>query len=292
MTLIQVDSNNKAIMLNNKALEAQDNTKYGISIDDMFGEVDANGQLEHPTGGTVDLVVSGFTSMVGYALAYKFFRNSKYKSATFKDLVHIDNTSCFDRAFNNSLYLQSVSFPVLVTANGLSAFSYCFQGSTAMISALFPELQEIKGSTCFQYAFSGCTNLENVSFPKLRILGDPDAGANSSYRQFYYTFQNDRKLTVLSFPELEEIWCNGTAANTGTFGYNTYIQKIYMPKLTTISKTDRYSSTIGADNIFTNCTALTELHFGAANQASIQASTGYATAWGRGAGNVTIYFDL
>jgi len=291
MTLIQVDNNGKAIMLNNKALQAQDNTKYGISIDDMFGEVDANGQLEHPTGGTVDLVVSGFTSMVGYALAYKFFRNSKYKSATFKDLVHIDGTSCFDRAFNNSIYLQSVLFPVLVTVNGLSAFSYCFQGSTAMVSALFPELQEMKGSTCFQYAFSGCTNLESAYFPKLRILGDPDASANSSYRQFYYAFQNCRKLTELSFPELEEIWCNGGAANTGTFGYNTYIQKIYMPKLTTISKTSAYSSTLGADNIFTNCTALTELHFGAANQSAIQATTGYATKWGAPS-TCTIYFDL
>jgi hypothetical protein len=292
MVAIQVDSNNKAIMLNNNALEAQDNTKYGISIDDMFGEVDANGQLALPTGKTVDLVVRGFTSMGNFALSYKFYRNSKYKSVTFPDLVHADGASCMDRAFNYCLGLETASFPALVTANGGTSLSYCFNSCSFLVSASFPELEEAKGATCFQYAFSACPNFESVSFPKLRIIGNDAAGTGTTYRQFYYAFQNDTKLTELSFPELEEIWCNGTAANTGTFGYNTYIQKIYMPKLTTISKTSAYSNSAGANNIFTNCTALTELHFGAANKTAIQATTGYATAWGLGAGNVTIYFDL
>jgi hypothetical protein len=64
-----------------------------------------------------------------------------------------------------------------------------------------------------------------------------------------------------------------------------------MPKLTTISKTSEYPSTLGANNIFTNCTALTELHFWAANQSAIQATTGYATKWWAPS-TCTIYFDL
>jgi hypothetical protein len=64
-----------------------------------------------------------------------------------------------------------------------------------------------------------------------------------------------------------------------------------MPKLTTISKTSAYSSTLGADNIFTNCTALTELHFWTANKTAIEATTGYATKWWAPS-TCTIYFDL
>lgn len=291
MTLIQTDANGKVILLNGQALKAQDNTKYGISIDDMFGEVDANGKLALPTGGTVDLVITGFTSMNNFALSYKFYRNNKLESVTLRDLVNADGSSCLDRAFNYCTGIKTVSFPSLVTANGGSSLSYCFNNCTSLTSASFPELVEAKGGTCFQYAFSYCTLLTSVSFPKLRIIGNPDAGASTTYRQFYYTFQNSTNITELSFPELEEIWCNGAAANTGTFGYNAYIQKIYMPKLTTISKTSAYTSTLGADNIFTNCTALTELHFGLTNKTAIEATTGYATKWGAPS-TCTIYFDL
>lgn len=291
MTLIQVDNNGKAIMLNNKALEAQDNTKYGISLDDMLGEVDTSGVLPLPTGGDTNLVVTGFTDAGAFSFAYKFYRNNKLKSVIFRDLQHADNSSCFDRACNYCANLETASFPALVTANGATVLSYCFNSCTNLISASFPLLEEIKGTTGFQYVFSACTLFESVSFPKLRVIGNDAATTGTTYRQFYYAFQNCTKLTELSFPALEEIWCNGTAANTGTFGYNTYIKKIYMPKLTTISKTSAFSNTAGADNIFTNCTALTELHFGAANQAAIEATTGYATKWGAPS-TCTIYFDL
>ncbi len=291
MTTIQVDANNKAILLNGKALKAQDDTKYGISIDDLFGEVDASGNLPLPAGGDTDLIITGFTDAGAFSFSYKFYRNNKLKSVIFRDLTNANSSSCFDRAFNYCANLETASFPELVYANGATVMSYCFNSCTNLKSASFQKLEEIKGNTGFQYIFSACTNFESVSFPKLKIIGNDAAGTATTYRQFYYAFQNCTNLTELSFPELEEIWCNGAAANTGTFGYNTYIQKIYMPKLNTISKTSGYTSTLGADNIFTNCPALTELHFGAANRAAIEASTGYANKWGAPS-TCTIYFDL
>ncbi len=266
-------------------------TKYGISIDDILGEVNASGQLQHPTGGDVDLVVSGFTSVANYVLNYKFARSSAVKSVVFPDLEHANGTSCFDRAFNNCTQLISVSFPKLVSANGQTAFSYCFQGDTKLVSASFPLLEETTLSTSFQYVFGGCTNLESIDFSSLRVIGNPSATTSTTYRQFYYAFQNCNKLTSITFPALEEIWCNGSSANTGTFSYNAKVTKFYFPKLHTISKTDRYSVTTGADNIFYSCTALTEIHFGATNQTAIQATTGYATKWGAPS-SCTIYFDL
>lgn len=51
-----------------------------------------------------------------------------------------------------------------------------------------------------------------------------------------------------------------------------------------------YSNVTAANNIFYSCSALTEIHFAAANQSAIEASTGYSTKWGRSA--ATVYFDL
>lgn len=266
-------------------------TKYGIGIDDLLGEVNSSGQLQHPTGGDVDLVISGFTSVANYVLNYKFARSTALKSVVFSDLQHADGSSCFDRTFNGCTQLVSASFPALITANGGTAFSYCFQGDTKLTTASFPLLEETTQSTSFQYAFGGCTNLESVNFSSLRVIGNSSATTSTTYRQFYYAFQNCNKLTSISFPALEEVWCNGSAANTGTFSYNAKVTKFYFPKLHTISKTARYSNTAGADNIFYSCTALTEIHFGAANQTAIESSTGYSTKWGAPS-SCQILFDL
>jgi len=51
-------------------------------------------------------------------------------------------------------------------------------------------------------------------------------------------------------------------------------------------------SSITNNYMFTNNPELTALHFGAANETAIKATTGYATLWGRGAGAATVYFDL
>ena len=80
----------------------------------------------------------------------------------------------------------------------------------------------------------------------------------------------------------------------GTFYYNANIQKLYFPKLDTIT----YGSGASTSNqnackyIFQSCNALTEIHFAQANKSAIESSLGYSTAWGRGVNNVTIYFDL
>ena len=65
-------------------------SKYGISIDDLLGDVTAN-QLKVPTGGNVDLNISGFKTLEGYALYYKFVRSTRIKSVVFSDLEQCAN---------------------------------------------------------------------------------------------------------------------------------------------------------------------------------------------------------
>lgn len=266
-------------------------TKYGISIDNLLGEVNASGQLQFPTGGNVDLVIGQIKSIVANGLYWKFSRCNSLKSVTFTDLEQCDTTSCMDRSFYSCANLKTASFPKLVSANGSSAFSYAFNGCTKLVSAEFPLLDIITGTSAFQYAFGGCTVLESVSFPSLCVIGNANAGTSTTNRQFYYAFQNCNKLTEVRFPALEEIYCNGTNNSYGTFYYNAKLTKMYFPSLHTITKTAKYSNASASNNIFSNCTALTEIHFGAENQSAIESTTGYSTKWGAPS-SCTIYFDL
>ena len=188
------------------------------------------------------------------------------------------------------------SLPSNATDVGDYAMYYAFKGCTGLTSVDLSSLTTLTNSSAFYNMFSGCSNLTNISFSNLEIIGDKYSSSNdANYRQFYQCFQNCNKLTSITFPELKEIYCSSmrgaTAQSSGaTFYNNNKIQKMYFPKLDTIS----YSQN-AVDNskyIFSNCSSLTELHFGAANQTAIEATAGYSTAWGRGAGNVTIYFDL
>ena len=97
-----------------------------------------------------------------------------------------------------------------------------------------------------------------------------------------YAFYRCAGLTgSISFPSLTSIgdyglfyafhMCRGL---TGSVSF---------PKLKTVS-------TNGLNNAFSNCTNLTEIHFPAAIQSTIEGLTGYSSKFG--ATNATIYFDL
>ena len=237
-------------------------TKYNCTVDDFLGDTDSSGQLQLVTGNNKDLVFPNVKSLVAYALMYKFYRN---------------------------FALKSVEFPALTTCSTSLCMNYAFYTATNIVSASFPALESVTGTSAMQYAFGGCTALESVDFSSLKVIGNSTT-TSTNYRQFYYAFQNCSKLTTMTFPSLEAIYCDGTANNQGTFAYNNKVKKLYFPKLTYIGKTSGYSNATAGNNIFYSCSALTEIHFGAENQASIEASTGYSTKWGRSA--ATIYFDL
>lgn len=291
--------------------------KYGATVDTFLGDVDANGVLQAPTAQT-DLVFDGVTDLANFALQYKFYENHVVSSASFPQLVQISGKNALHYCFRNapienisfpvlqsvtgenglsnvcssvSASIQSVSFPALTTVSGITSFSSAFSNCGEITSASFPVLEEITGNTAFSSCFASCPALTNVSFPKLKKIGS-DTTTVINYRHFYGSFRSTG-ITSLEFPELTAIYCTGSGASLGTFGGNSTIQKLYFPKLTVIDKSPAYTGNSTAQNyIFSDCNSLTELHFGAANQAAIEATEGYPTLWGRGAGNATVYFDL
>ena len=263
-------------------------TKYNCTVDDFLGDTNSSGQLQLVTGNNKDLVFPNVKSLVAYALMYKFYRNNALTSVEFPALTTCSTSSCMNYAFSTSTNIVSASFPALTTISA-SCWSYAFNGCTKLQSVDLSALESITGTTAMQYAFGGCTALESIDFSALKVIGNSTT-TSTNYRQMYYTFNNCSKLTTMEFPSLEAIYCNGTANNQGTFAYNNKVTKLYFPKLTYIGKTSGYSNATAGNNIFYSCSALTEIHFGAENQESIEACTGYSTKWGRS--SATIYFDL
>lgn len=293
------------------------NTKYGATVDTFLGDVNVSGVLQEPAAQT-DLVFDGVTDLATNALYYRFYNNPTISSASFPQLVQVTGKNaliaCFQNtslenisfpvlqsvtgyiAFNYAFYntsIKTVSFPALATVSGSGGFSSAFYECKKLTSASFPVLEEVTGGSSFESCFQLCSALTNVSFPKLKKIGS-DTATSFNYLHFGKAFART-KVTSLEFPELTAIYCTGHVSSWGTFYENNTIQKMYFPKLTVIDKSPAYTGTISVDahkNILAGCSKLTELHFGAANRAAIEASPGYSTLWGRGEGNATVYFDL
>ena len=244
--------------------------------------------------GLTSVDLSSLTTVSGrYAMQYAFQDCTGLTSVDLSSLTTVNGGSAMYYAFNGCTGLTSVDLSSLTTVNGGSVMTSAFNGCTGLTSVDLSSLTTISGNSVMSSAFSGCTGLTSVLFTNLETIGTNTSSAN--YGHFSNCFNNCNNLTSITFPKLEKIYCTGgTTTSYGTFAGNNKVQKMYFPKLDTITYGSGASTTNqkACKNVFYGCSALTELHFAAANQSAIEASSGYSTAWGRGAGNVTIYFDL
>ena len=273
--------------------------RFGGNYDIWVGAVDANGKLGFSTvSDPVDLVFTGVKDVDTWALAYAFYTgNTKsVKSVSFPDLEDVTGTYALSDAFYSQKKLTSVSFPKLMHVSGGNAFHNAFRFSRGIVEVSFPSLLTVVGVSAFSNSFEGVSTLTSISFPVLTQIGsNTHTYSSNGGAQFYSVITNPIACNTLSFPELTAIYCTGTVPFDGTFAYNSALQRIDLPKLSVIDISPAYTGTSSLSshkNIFYGCSKLTEIHFGAANQAAIEATEGYSTLWGRGAGNATVYFDL
>ena len=253
-------------------------------------------QFYYAFSGCTSLVNVDLTALTTVSTNYAFNRAfdgcNALTNIDLSSLTTVSNTEPFSNTFYSCSNLATVDLSSLTTVNGNQAFNSAFYNCKKLTSIDLSSLTTIKGTTSFGAAFRGCTILASISFPALTQIGNDSSTAD--YGQFTNAFTGTA-ITSVTFPELTAIYCTGgTTASYGTFASNTTIQKFYFPKLNTITYGTGASTTNqnACKNIFNGCTALTEIHFGAANQTAIEATAGYSTLWGRGAGNATVYFDL
>ena len=243
--------------------------------------------------GLTGVNLSSLTTFNGsYELSKAFYGCTGLISIDLRGLSSLSGEQHLSYMCYGCISLESADLSGLVAVQG-NSLSNTFNGCVNLSGIDLSDLATVDGINAFGHTFDGCVSLESANFSSLRTIGVNDT--SSGYGQFTSCFHNCNSLTSLTFPNLEKIYCNGYSTGSyGTFANNNKVEKMYFPKLDTITYGGNPSSTFkeACKNVFYGCSSLTELHFGAANQAAIEASPGYSTAWGRGAGNVTIYFDL
>lgn len=262
-------------------------SKFGATIDDVFQTVTENDETTlNMWGGVTSLTFTGVTTIPDNGMAYKFY-GSPVTSVSFPAVTSAGAGS-FQHAFNGCTSLTSVSFPALTTVSQ-NLFLNAFDGCTSLTTVSFPELTSISGRSSYGNAFIGCTNLTSVSFPKLATITGTST-FNSAFGQGSPSSPASG-VTTLAFPALTTIISNAANTFDAMFNSNKTLTRIDFPVLTSIKKTAS-ATTDNLTYLFSNCTNLTEIHFGSANQSVIEASDGYATKWGAPNANCTIYFDL
>ena len=139
----------------------------------------------------------------------------------------------------------------------------------------FPDLTTV-GSYGMDSCFFTCNSLTSVDLSALTTVGV--YGMNGC-------FPSCVSLTSVDLSALTTV---GSFGLRGCFDSCASLTTISFPSLTSV-QTDSFG-TRASNYCFSDCTALTEIHFRADAQTAIEATTGYADKWG--ATNASIIFDL
>lgn len=202
--------------------------KYGLSIDNIIGNIDENGELQQPISS--DLIANGIKRIDNYMLYRKFcgytqnnynegiwddwdfenpeptiLKNNGIRNILFPDLVYIGNYALYE-FLTYSDDLESANFPLLeeVNKNGMNS---ALRANTKLITFSCPHLKTLSGGSSLSYVCYNCSLLESVNLDKLE---------NLSSNSLYYAFGYCTNLKEISFPALN---INSFGTYTNQFDY-------------------------------------------------------------------------
>ena len=172
--------------------------------------------------------------------------------------------------------LTSVSFPELevISGNGTSgagagAFRYAFRNCHRLQSIEFPKLRTVPiDYYCFSEAFNYCSSLTSISFPELSSAYQRVNGVG--FFNYWSPAGTRRPHYELHLPKLRSLTFGTSNVTYNGFSQNYGLEEVYLDSVSAI--TGNYG--------FTGCPNLNAIHFSAANEDAIKATTGYATKWG------------
>lgn len=155
-----------------------------------------------------------------------------------------------------------------------------FMKNESVYKVVFPSCKKIEHGSMTDGAFYGCKNLVEVSLHNVDFIGIGafmkctslvKADISNATYICGEVFWECKNLTDVSLANVEHIYISA-------FYGCTALRAVYLPQCTYLLV------------CFDYCTSLTEIHFAAANQATIEALDGYSYKFG--ATDATIYFDL
>ena len=265
-----------------------DRQKFGVSINNLLGEVDENGTYNFGSlgGASVDKFVfdgSGIKKVGWAAFNYAFTNNAGISEALFPDLEEID-TYGFQHAFEQTA-ITRITFGKVKVINANRALYYMAatlsNAQTRLLELPIKNVEELSGWSVAESAFKQAFDGKATGLYNLRII--------NGYRACYGMLEYNNFLEDIQLDSLESI--SGDAACQQMFKDCMHLKKAYFYSLTSVTPTDALG--LGTDwesGIFSWCDELKEIHFRADAKATIEALVGYATKFG--AYYATIYFDL
>ena len=258
-------------------------TKFGVSIDNLLGDVDENGVLQELT---TEFVFDGtgikeITQTAKGTFARRF-AYLPWQEVQFPDLISIGDGGnlykyCLGTFSNNTDILKShtVDMPNLEAINGQYAAEEMFQ-SSKIETINIPKLTTITGTSAARNMFS-YNYITQVSLPNLTTI----SGSSAAISMF-----DNNNITSVDLPSLATV--SGSGACRTMFKGNTGLARVDFPSLASVEA--NCFGTTSTNAIFAGCTGLLEIHFRADAQATIEALSAYGVKFG--AKNCTIYFDL
>lgn len=286
-------------------------SKYGATVDNFLGNVDANGVLQIPS--QVDLIFTGVKEVADNVFQYAFSTNKTVKSISFPDLESLTNSrSLFYMFGQNSPYyylkpLTSVSFGKLKTVSGINTLQGSFYSQSGITSIDISKLETVSGNDGCSSMFNSCTGITNIDLSGLKTVSGNNgclsmfanctgitsldisgletiSGSSGCKQMFYVSNNSSNSLTSVTFTKLSTI--SSSYALQQTFMYRKNLQSVSFPALTS-SSFGSYTNQF--NNMLLGITGCT-VHFPQSIQSTIGSWSDVTV--GFGGTNTSILFDL
>ncbi|MBO7733143.1 MAG: leucine-rich repeat protein [Methanobrevibacter sp.] len=281
--------------------------KYGCTVDNFIGNVDANGKLESPTLPS-SLTFTGVQDVGNNGLSHSFSYKTGITSVSFPDLTKVSGSNACFGTFRGSS-IQTADLSSLTTVSGSAGVSYMFATCTSLTSVDLSSLTSITVGTGCSSMFNGCTNLASIDLSSLSNVGGNGNACSSMFSgcsslvsvnvsnlditstigSLGSMFNGCSSLTSISFDKLKTTIPTYNFQNT--FSGCTSLTSVSFPAITTSTTT--YASSMSS--MFNSTTASTSgtctVHFPSNVQTKISALTGYPT-FGGNSSRIVIAFDL
>ena len=267
----------KELIIHPKSKQAE--SKFNTTTYALYHICDSCSELERAVIGNY-----GRTLFSGYGLQFGFRNCPKLKFLRIGQInLNTSNGYGYGGQGNTISYLvqNCTGLEVLYIqgSGGGKSIGYLCDGCSNLIRVCLPLNQPSGANLAGQYMFRNCPKLKLVEFGYGRAFSD-----QTYYGLLKNAFFGTTSGVTMWSGDTGLINPNTTASNSPLYGC-TGLEKVYLPLLVSAS------SGSGAANIFNN-TGIKEIHFPKKYQTTIEADPNYATLWGRGAGNATVYFDL
>lgn len=250
--------------------------KFGVTIDDLIGDVNENGEYVFSSSNNFDFVLTGVRVLKYNDFTRTFLNNKSIKSFKLPDLETV-SSSCLESVCEGSSITEFIIGGPVKETNFSDKICY---NAPNLEKVDFGHVESL-GLSDHYYWFGACKKLKRsgLRFVKRWSSYGPNATATIMWRAYQGA-------------GVEEIECDCLEQVYG-YAQNTFngcpIKSAYFPMLHDLNHANSLGNNT-SNGIFQACDSLLDIHFRKNMQSTIETQTAYTVKFG--AKNATIYFDL